>query len=72
MSNVIQSFTTSSGILEINDQAAEFIKMVTGIDDLQEATEHFAVSCAVYSLDPQKILDRVLNTFFGEYIKEEK
>lgn len=59
--------------MNINKEIEGFLKMITRIDDIQEAAEVFGVACVSYYLDPQEILSKVRGLpSYCEFIAQEK
>jgi hypothetical protein len=65
---------TTTFAININKEIEGFLKMITGIDNIQEAAEVFGVACVSYYLDPEEILNKVraLPTYCEFITQEEK
>ena len=57
--------TTMTFQFDITESIEEFLKMITGKEDAQEAAEIFGVSCVSFGIDPVVILNTVKNGIPG-------
>ena len=45
--------------IDLNDSIIDFCKTITGIDDMQEAIEHFTATCVLHNINAKEILNNV-------------
>lgn len=57
--------------LDLDKYKMDFVKKLTGIDDIQEALEHFSIICLGYHVDPEKVLNSVGPDFIFEGYERE-
>lgn len=62
-------YTSTTHQMELTEGQKEFITHVTGIDSVEIAFEHFCVSCAMYFMEADEILEKVKSSpSYSEFI----